>query len=375
MRNNDCKVSIITVVRNGVETIEQTIQSVLGQTYKNIEYIIIDGLSTDGTSQIVEKYQNSTVLYISEKDNGIFDAMNKGIRYATGEIIGIINSDDWYEQDAVERAVALYEQNGADIVHGRMETVFQDGSKKRSPILPLEMIWHEMVVAHPSVFVKKSIYEKYGMFNTEYKVAADYELVLRFFCNHVKFCFIDAVMAYFRHGGFSNRNRGRMIEEHRDICLSYADLCPDKTGLMELIKKRYAKYGLSVAISDNKLLPELLRMYFGERPSEIIIFGTGVWGEKCYEGLRDGTIRVALFVDNDTSKWNQEFHGVRIVKPEDLSALDGYVLIAVKYKGEEIQQQLKSMGNRKLKCVSLRDLADIFMSWAEKNKKLLSTNS
>ncbi len=99
------KVSVITVVFNGAGTIEQTIKSVLGQTYKNIEYIIIDGDSTDGTQEIVEKYGESIACFVSEKDNGLYDAMNKGISYATGDIIGIINSDDYYAVDAVEHVV------------------------------------------------------------------------------------------------------------------------------------------------------------------------------------------------------------------------------------------------------------------------------
>lgn len=105
MMNENYKVSIITVVYNGAKTIEQTIQSVLNQTYENIEYIVIDGASNDGTQALVEKYVDNISYYISEKDNGLYYAMNKGIRKATGDIIGIINSDDWYGENAIKDIV------------------------------------------------------------------------------------------------------------------------------------------------------------------------------------------------------------------------------------------------------------------------------
>lgn len=127
-----CKVSIITVVYNGAGTIEQTIKSVLGQTYKNIEYIIIDGASTDGTQQIVEKYVDKIAYYVSEKDEGLYYAMNKGIGKATGEIIGIINSDDWYDINAVKNIVGLFSKKDAEVVYGNTIVVAEDGTEKKN---------------------------------------------------------------------------------------------------------------------------------------------------------------------------------------------------------------------------------------------------
>ena len=152
------KVSVITVVYNSVDTIEQTIQSVLNQTYKNIEYIIIDGLSTDGTQKIIEQYLDCIAYFISEKDNGIYDAMNKGIRKASGDIIGIINSDDWYAEDAVENIVDCFKQNDVGLVYGNIIDVFQNGEQKERLKEPLENMWHQMSVPHPSTFIKRSRY-------------------------------------------------------------------------------------------------------------------------------------------------------------------------------------------------------------------------
>ena len=126
MMNENYKVSIITVVYNGAKTIEQTIQSVLNQTYENIEYIVIDGASNDGTQALVEKYVDNISYYISEKDNGLYYAMNKGIRKATGDIIGIINSDDWYGENAIKDIVDHFRENDVDLVYGQMITISEN---------------------------------------------------------------------------------------------------------------------------------------------------------------------------------------------------------------------------------------------------------
>lgn len=360
MEKSNYKVSIVTVVYNGVKTIEQTIQSVLRQTYRNIEYIIIDGLSTDGTQQIVEKYMDFIVCFVSEKDKGLYDAMNRGIQHASGEIIGIINSDDWYVGDTVEKVVSFFEQNDVDLVYGKIMSVYPDGKEKISKKKPLEKLWYEMVVPHPSVFVKKEVYEKYGGFNLEYKIASDYELMLRFYSRHVKFGFIDDIMAYFRVGGLSSKMRATTIKEHRKITMHYIRFCLNKSEVLAKIEEWQEGAMLSLAIRERKMLPKALSIFFEDKVSEIIIWGTGSWGERCYEGLNCGETKVMLFVDNDSAKWNQEFHGIRIAEPGELLDREGYILIAVRYNVEEIQQQIDNLENKKIKCVGLKELKDIF---------------
>ncbi len=125
--NNRPKVSIITVVYNGIAHLEQTIQSVLNQTYDNVEYIIIDGGSTDGTVELIKKYEESIAYWVSESDGGIYDAMNKGISNATGEIVGLINADDWYETGTIEKVVETFQNSEVDVVHGSMEIISKMG--------------------------------------------------------------------------------------------------------------------------------------------------------------------------------------------------------------------------------------------------------
>lgn len=177
------KVSIITVVFNGVKTLEQTIQSVINQTYKNIEYIIIDGGSTDGTLDIIKKYEDKISFWISEKDKGLYDAMNKGISFAKGEIIGMINSDDWYEANAVELIVQAYGKNpDKKIFHGDRFDVKEDGSRKIRKFHPskTKFMYYGMTYNHPSMFVKKEVYQQ-RLYSNEMKSLSDYEFVLYWF--------------------------------------------------------------------------------------------------------------------------------------------------------------------------------------------------
>lgn len=194
-------VSIITVVFNGEKHLEQTMQSVLSQTYNTIEYIIIDGGSTDDTVDIIKKYAERLAYWVSEPDKGISDAFNKGIAKATGEIIGILNADDWYEADTVAQVVAKIDQG--DIFHGVMQ--YWDGDKKLHKTYPdASLLAKEMTINHPTVFVKKWVYEKYGVFKLDYRYAMDYELMLRFFVNGVKFYAIDSVLTNMRYEGVSD---------------------------------------------------------------------------------------------------------------------------------------------------------------------------
>jgi glycosyltransferase involved in cell wall biosynthesis len=207
-------VTIITVVYNGEDYIEQAITSVLQQSYSNIEYIIVDGLSTDNTMPIVNKYKDRIQKIISEKDKGISDAFNKGIALAKGEIIGILNADDWYEKGTVEKVVR--EMGESDIVYGDLrlwknetfDTIFcgnHDYLKK------------EMSVNHPTVFIRRHCYEKYGTFNLSYKYAMDYELLLRFMFKGCTYKYIPSVLANMRWAGASDKNWYDAVKEVKKI--------------------------------------------------------------------------------------------------------------------------------------------------------------
>jgi len=216
------KVSIITVCFNSAKTIEQTIKSVLSQTYNNIEYIIIDGCSTDGTLDIIKKYKDDISYWVSEPDNGIYDAMNKGLAKATGDVIGIINSDDWYDAETVANVVETFLTSDCDFVHGDIIRVYEDTNLQvRCKPSSISKRWHKTAFYHPTWFIRKKIYEEYGFFRTEFLICGDYELLLRLYKNNVKMCYVENNLAYYRMDGFSNKQTFIGYQEIRKISVEY----------------------------------------------------------------------------------------------------------------------------------------------------------
>ena len=216
---NIMKVSIITVCIDSLGTIEQTIQSVLSQDYKDIEYIVVDGGSTDGTLDILTKYQSHISKFISESDKGIYDAMNKGIKLATGDIVGFLNADDFYAgENVIRRIVEMMGANNADCCYGNLEYVAESNPSKtvrrwKSQSYQdglFEKGWHP---PHPTFFAKKTVFDKYGGFDLSYDIGADYELMLRFLKKYgVRSCYVPDVLVKMRTGGKSNKNLWQIIK-------------------------------------------------------------------------------------------------------------------------------------------------------------------
>lgn len=215
---NIVKFSIITVTRNSIDFVEDAIKSVLLQNVFSLEYIIIDGGSTDGTIGIIERYAelDSRIRWISEPDKGISDAFNKGIRMASGDIIGILNSDDRYTPDTLKLvAEAVVAHPECDVFHGNMLRF--EGDTPLFMLKPSDVecnIWHEMPLNHPATFVSKRAYTAVGPFDTGLKIAMDYDMILRIFVAGFKFEYIEAVLAHMRYGGVSDE---RFMAARREV--------------------------------------------------------------------------------------------------------------------------------------------------------------
>lgn len=205
------KISIITITFNSESTIEQTIQSVVNQSYPNIEYIVVDGRSDDTTLQIIEKYRSKIHILLSEKDQGLYDALNKGIQLATGDVIGFLHSDDFYiNEQVIQKYADIFIKNKVDAVYSDLYYVDKYATDKiirkwKSGHYILNAFLNGWMPPHPTFFVKKELYTKYGGFNLDFKSAADYELMLRFIHKHkISLGYLPEYTVKMRVGGKSN---------------------------------------------------------------------------------------------------------------------------------------------------------------------------
>jgi glycosyltransferase involved in cell wall biosynthesis len=214
---HDLKISVITVSYNAQGTIEQCVQSVITQDYHNIEYIIIDGNSADGTVSILEKYKKHIHVFVSEPDKGIYDAMNKGIALATGDIIGILNADDFFADSHTLTVVSdAFKNNTPDIVYGDLDYIKTDGStfrKWRSGQYKKGMFNLGWMPPHPTFYCRKEVFDKLGNYSLEYGTASDYELMLRFIhLNQLPVYYIARVLVKMSTGGVSNSNINNRVK-------------------------------------------------------------------------------------------------------------------------------------------------------------------
>lgn len=218
------KISIITVTLNSVEYIEDCIKSVISQDYKDVEYIIIDGGSTDGTIEIIKRYRNKILIWISEPDRGIYDAMNKGISMATGDVVGFINADDVYYGTDVLKSIASFMSDSnidacySDLIYVDKKDLNNVVRYWRScPFVP-GLINKGWVPAHPTFYVRRKVYDQYGGFDLKYQLAADFELMARFLENYgIRAIYVPKIFVKMRVGGATNKSVRNIVKQNMEI--------------------------------------------------------------------------------------------------------------------------------------------------------------
>ncbi|MGA1933796.1 glycosyltransferase family 2 protein [Arcobacter sp. YIC-464] len=217
------KVSIITSVWNNKETIEDAIKSVLLQNYPDIEYIIVDGASSDGTVNIIKKYEDQITTFVSEKDKGIYDGLNRGVSLATGDIIGFLHSDDIYaDETIISNVVETFKSNDTDSIYGDLVYVDKKNTSKifrywKSGEYSYKKLTNGWMPPHPTFFVKREFYKKHGNFDLNFGIAADYDFMLRMLGKYkITTSYLPKVLYKMRVGGASNRSLKNIIQKSKE---------------------------------------------------------------------------------------------------------------------------------------------------------------
>ena len=256
-KESDPVITVITVCRNAASTVRATLDSVLGQSYPNLEYIIIDGASTDGTLAIVGEHRAGIRTVISEPDRGIYDAMNKGLRYATGDLVGYIMADDQYAPDALQRVADAWRQDpAAELIVGatRVRNARTGSESLGRPVFrTADQGRPYAAVPHPSAFVARAAYERHGAYDTSFSISADAEFFFRLASRNVRFTEVPEVLAVFNSGGVSSRNELAPILEHFRVRRRYASMLP---ALGDLVRNTVLHW----------LFPRIARLVRGSRP-------------------------------------------------------------------------------------------------------------
>lgn len=368
MRN--IKVSIVTVCYNSEKTIQRTIESVLNQTYKNIEYIIIDGKSTDHTIDIIKKYipmAHGRLKYISERDKGIYNAFNKGLRMTTGKIIGIINSDDFYELDAVQRVIDHMNDSPCQVIYGYCNVISRCGiSTVKTSHIDLTK---RSMIPHPACFVTRESYCRYGMFIEGIKIASDYELMMRFYkTQSVVFTQIPHILANFTTMGISSSKESASLLEIEYSAIYYKyNLIPFKEFLEILLLNKFSKkYKKVRELSNNHLiLLRLMERWVEVKQHEksiaeilrkkkyynIAVYGMSYVGKRLVRELEGSDINISYGIDQRTDLYCK---GIEIVTADsDLKNVDAIIVTAV-YYFDDIENVL----SKKVKCpiISMEEL-------------------
>lgn len=343
------RISIITVVYNGSTTVAQTMESVLQQDYPDLEYIVIDGNSTDGTQEIIRRYEDRLAYWVSEPDKGIYDAMNKGLSHATGDVIAFLNVGDWYEKGAIKIVGEWFRQQDADIlVCGVNLTRKGRFVSKRIPEINsiAEKITTGMPCCHQGIFTRKKWLGKNRCFDLKYRIVADYDWLLSCYYAGARVACTDAIVANYDTEGVSSKHVDLRVEEFHASSterLQEADLAEDRKNVIQekieqtyenSIAARIGAYLLDEEFDWKSLIPVSENVVCS-------VFGCGAVGEECCRLMKKIGVKVCCVWDNDPRNWGGWLHGCEICNPQNITHDKNVIVIASTRYEKEIETQLK----------------------------------
>lgn len=357
------KISIITVCYNSQKYIENTIKSVLKQTYSNIEYIIIDGNSIDRTMEIVKNYKKQIDKVISEPDEGIYDAFNKGIVNATGDIVYFLNSDDTlYKEDIIEIIMEEFENYTNSIVYGN---VLLNDEHNHFPMIygkeiSIEDFKKGYAPPHQAVFVHKELFEKYGMFDTQHKIIGDYERSAYFFLKEQgRIQYVNEIIASFRVGGVSSNYQSRIIglKEKEEVVSQLFDIDVDFTKTEIVNNALYRKWLESILLNNQGITAQLK----AKNIKNVVVFGAMTTGLYLIEDLQKENFNILGVIDNNKNIQNENIEREINIFPEswliqNQDHVDAVLVSIESNQDDEIIQRLKKDLTEKVYICSWKEL-------------------
>lgn len=345
--------SVITATFNSEQYLEQTILSVLNQTYANIEYIIIDGGSTDGTLDIINKYRHRIAAVVSEPDAGIYDAFNKGVRLASGDAISFLNSDDYFQDPSVLEQVAavFYVQNELKVIYGNVLMLDEKSGYERLLGKPLtyEDFRYGAACPHPGMFVRKELFAAHGSFDLSYQIASDQEFAMYCFKHYERYAqHFNHIVAVFRMGGISTnplRQKQTRSETQRLIIQYFGQLPESVVKEKDTDINAYYKVWLDYLLLKKQGISRDLK---SEGIHRVAIFGTMKTGLYLLEDLRLEHFEVVCFLDNNPNMQGKVIAGIPVYSPDMLvdgcTILVDAILVSVETsKDIEVFEQLQGL--------------------------------
>ncbi|MCK1986507.1 glycosyltransferase [Lysinibacillus fusiformis] len=314
------KISIITACYNAEKTIEQTIKSVINQTYDNIEYIIVDGASTDGTLDIVRKYEGQIDVIISEEDKGVYDAFNRGAKLASGEYILYLNADDYIISNDVIEGVSNFikDNNNPILLYGGVLVVNECTGQKfgvNKKVTFVE-IQDGMMIPHQATFLSRNVLFEMGLFNEKYSIAADYDLLCKVYKKYNDcVVYYSKIISVFRAGGISSdfKNKEKLNKEKKDILDRH--FISHKYEMKQTSNEEFLKKWIEKGLFEGKTIGNLLVI---KNIKRVVLWGTGELSLILFKELSTKGIDVLFYVDNDKEKHNLEMNNIPILSPEYL---------------------------------------------------------